>query len=168
MQNDNSQTQKPLFLGPGAQIEGDVRLGQDVSIWHNAVIRTESELVTIGDRSNIQDGCILHTDPGYPIQIGSNVTIGHGAIIHGATIEDDCLIGMGAILLNGSHIKKGSLIGAGTLVGEGKTIEENSLVIGVPGKVIRTLGEKDRQDIRHNADHYVEEARKKALAATKN
>ena len=151
----------PMFQGPGAVIEGDVRFGQDVSVWHNAVIRTESAPITIGDRSNVQDGCVIHTDPGYPVRIGKNVTIGHGAIVHGATIEDDCLIGMGAILLNGCHIKKGSLIGAGSLVGEGKTIEEKSLVVGLPGKVIRTLDEKAVESNRQNAAHYVEEAAKR-------
>lgn len=159
----------PMYQGSHVVIEGDVRFGEQTSVWHNAVIRTESAPVTIGEATNIQDGCIIHTDPDFPVEIGNEVTVGHRAIVHGAVIEDDCLIGMGAIILNGAHIKKGCLIGAGALVPEGKTIEEGSLVVGVPGKVIRKLNAQEIENQRGNAVHYVKEAQKKLqLAATEN
>ncbi|WP_317300594.1 gamma carbonic anhydrase family protein [Allobaculum stercoricanis] len=161
-QNDK-WSNKPMYQGKNVVIEGDVRFGRDTSVWHNAVVRTESEPITIGHATNIQDGCILHTDANYPIHIGQHVTIGHGAIIHGATIEDDCLIGMGAIVLNGAHLQKGCLVGAGTLIPEHKTIEAGSLVVGVPGKVIRKLSPQDIEQQRQNAFHYVCEAKKKQL-----
>ncbi len=149
---------EPFFIGPGAIVEGDVRFGPEVSIWHNAVIRTESAPITIGEGSNIQDGCVLHTDPGYPITIGKHVTIGHGAIVHGAQIEDDCLIGMGAVILNGARIRKGSLIGAGALVGEGKEIGPGMLALGVPAKEIRKLTPQEQANAIENAKHYVDQA----------
>ena len=158
-QSDEAASPEPLFRGPGAVIEGDVRFGPDVSVWHNAVIRTESDPITIGEGSNIQDGCILHTDPGYPILIGKNVTIGHGAIVHGAVIEDDCLVGMGAVILNGAHIKKGSLVGAGAVVGEGKIINPGMLALGVPAKEIRKLTPEEQEHSIENAKHYVNQAR---------
>lgn len=158
---ENKWFKQPMYQGKHVVIEGNVRFGEETSVWHNAVIRTESAPITIGKASNIQDGCILHTDPGYPIHIGQHVTIGHGAIVHGAVIEDDCLIGMGAIILNGAHLKKGCLVGAGTLIAENKKIEAGSLVVGVPGKVIRKLSEQDIEKNRQNALHYVCEAKKK-------
>lgn len=159
----------PMYQGKYVVIEGDVRFGQQTSVWHNAVIRTESAPITIGQATNIQDGCILHTDPDFPIQIGNHVTIGHRAVVHGAVIEDDCLIGMGAIILNGAHLKKGCLIGAGALVPEGKTIEEGSLVVGVPGKIIRQLSAQEIENQKDNAMHYVKEAQKELKkAATKH
>lgn len=156
---DSKMNSRPLYAGPGAVIEGDVRFGRDVSVWHNAVIRTESEPVIIEDGSNVQDGCIIHTDPGFPVRIGRNVTIGHGAIVHGAHIEDDCLIGMGAIVMNGAVIRKGSIIAAGALISEGRQIEPDSLMAGVPARLLRQTGESDRQSIEENAAHYVLAAR---------
>ena len=151
----------PLYTGSHVLIDGDVRFGQDVSVWHNGVIRTEDEPVRIGDRTNIQDGCVIHTDEGYPVTIGNDVTIGHRAIVHGATIEDGVLIGMGAIIMNGARIGKGSIIGAGALVSENKVIEPGSLALGMPARVIRKLGEQEYSANLASADHYVRIARQK-------
>lgn len=155
----NFDRQIPMFLGPGAVLEGEIQFGDDVSVWHNAVIRTESAPIPIGSGSNIQDGCVLHTDPGYPIMIGKNVTIGHGAIVHGAVLEDDCLIGMGAVLLNGAHIRKGAMVGAGAVVGEGKEIGPGKLALGVPARIMRDLRPEEIEQNRENARHYVKQAR---------
>lgn len=157
---------KPLYLGPGAQIEGDVQFGDGVSVWHNAVLRTESEPIRIGTGSNVQDLCVLHTDPGHPVEIGQHVTLGHGAIVHGAAIEDDCLIGMGAIIMNGARIGKGSIIAAGALIPEGKQIEAGSLAMGVPARTVRTLSDEEIAASRRNALHYVREAEKRIRTAS--
>ena len=157
--HENYDHQIPMFLGPGAVLEGAVQFGDDVSVWHNAVIRTESAPITIGSGSNIQDGCVLHTDPGYPVVIGQNVTVGHGAIVHGAIIEDDCLIGMGAVILNGAHIHKGAMVGAGAVVGEGKEVGPGKLALGVPARILRDLSEKEIERNRENARHYVKQAK---------
>ncbi|UNT95652.1 gamma carbonic anhydrase family protein [Allobaculum mucilyticum] len=151
----------PMFEGKHAVIEGDVLFGEDVSVWHNAVIRSESEPVRIGARSNIQDNCVLHTDEGYPLTIGEDVTIGHGAIVHGAVIEDGVLIGMGSIVMNGARIKKGALVAAGAVVPEHKMVEEGELVAGIPAKVLRIRSEEEQKDAIENADHYVKAARKR-------
>lgn len=146
---------KPLFQADSAIVEGDVRFGSGVSLWHHAIVRTEEEPIIIGEDVNIQDGCILHTDHGFPITVGNRVTIGHRAIIHGAVIEDDCLIGMGAIVMNGARIKKGSVVAAGALVAEGKQIGPEALVAGVPARELRKTTPADRQNILENADHYL-------------
>ncbi len=159
---DKSKTTEPLYLHPSAVVEGDVRFGQDVSIWPTAVIRTESAPVIIGDAVNIQDGVIIHTDPDFPVQIGDRVTLGHRALVHGATIEQDALIGMGAIVMNGAVIGEGSIVGAGALVPQGKQIPPRSLVMGMPGKVIRLLSDDEVEHNRQNAAHYVQEAKIKS------
>src|SRR3954464_6551557 len=137
------------FVHPLAVILRDVKLGARVSVWPTAVIRGDSDSITIGDDSNVQDGTIVHADAGVPTTIGKRVAIGHRAIVHGATIEDDCLIAMGAILLNGVHVGTGSIVGAGAVCREGMVIPPNSLVIGIPAKVKRETTPEERERIRH-------------------
>lgn len=149
-----------VYKGENVVIKGDVKLGNDANIWHNAVIRGDSNSISIGSNTNIQDNCVIHVDKDYPCVIGKNVTIGHGAIIHGCTIEDNCLIGMGAIVLNGAHIKEGSLIGAGALVSEHKEIGPNVLAYGSPCKEVKELSDENKKLIEENAKEYVLEARK--------
>ncbi len=144
-----------IFIAPNATILGDVNLGDDVTILFGAVLRADQAPITIGSRSNVQDNAVIHESAGRPVTIGQNVSIGHGAIVHGATIEDNCLIGMGAIVLNGAVIGKGSLIAAGALVAENKVIPPGSLVIGVPGKIIRELTPEELAGNLKNADTYV-------------
>lgn len=148
------------FVAPNATIAGDVTLGDDVTVLFGAVLRADMAPITIGSRSNVQDNAVIHESIGHPVTIGKNVSIGHGAIIHGCTIEDDCLIGMGAIVLNGAVIGRGSLIAAGALVSERKVIPENSLVIGVPGKVVRELDPEEAAGNLKNADTYVSVGRR--------
>ena len=134
------QLPEEYWIAPSAEVIGDVTIARDVSIWFQAVLRGDNEPMKIGVGSNIQEHAMLHSDPGFPLTIGRDVTVGHRAIVHGCEIEDGCLIGMGAIILNGAKIGKNSLIGAGALVGEGKVIPEGSLVLGVPGKVVLSVG----------------------------
>jgi len=131
------------WVAEDATVIGNVEIGEDVSIWFGAVVRGDNDLITIGPGSNIQDDCVLHVDPGFPIHIGEGVAIGHKAMLHGCAIGDGTLIGMGAIVLNGAVIGEQCLIGANTLVGEGKVIPPRSLVLGSPGKVVREMTEKD-------------------------
>ncbi len=145
----------------GAKIIGDVTLGKNVSVWYNAVIRADHEPVDIDDNSNVQDNCVIHVTEGYPVKIGKNVSIGHGAIIHGCTIEDDVLIGMGAIILNGAKISKNCLVGAGALITENKEFPEGSLIIGSPAKAVKQLTEEQLNSIKENADEYIKLAFKK-------
>lgn len=128
-----------FYLAPGAIVIGDVRIGRNVSIWFNAVLRGDNEPIVLGDGSNIQDGCVVHTDPGYPVEIGDNVTVGHNAIIHGCRIGDGSLVGMGATVLNGAQIGPRCLIGANSLVREGMVVPDGSLVVGVTAQIVRTL-----------------------------
>lgn len=145
----------PPWIAPGARVIGRVNIGEHASIWFNAVIRADNETITIGDRANVQDGAVLHADPGYPLTIGSDCTVGHGAVVHGCTVEDRCLIGMGATVLNGASIGCGSIIGANALVPEGRTIPPHSLVVGVPGRVVRNLGSETTAYIERLASEYV-------------
>lgn len=153
---------KAAFVAPTAVISGDVIMGVDSSIWFNAVIRGEVDSIRIGNRSNIQDNTMLHSDYDCPITIGEGVSIGHNSIIHGATVEDDVIVGMHATVLNGSVIGRGSLIAAGALVKEGTVVPERSLVVGVPGKVVRTFTEEEVSRQKNNAQVYVEDAREYA------
>lgn len=139
----------------GAKVVGDVTLGDNVGIWYNAVVRGDEAPISIGERSNVQDNCVVHVSEGKPVSIGKNVSVGHGAIIHGCTIDDNVIIGMGAIVLNGAHIKANSLVGAGALVTENKEFPEGSLIIGSPAKAIRQLSEEEIEGIYDNADEYV-------------
>jgi carbonic anhydrase/acetyltransferase-like protein (isoleucine patch superfamily) len=144
------------FIHPLAYVAGDVTLGARVSVWPTAVIRGDSDAITIGDDSNVQDGTVVHVDDGMPTTIGKRVAIGHRAIIHGSTVEDDCLIAMGAILLNGVHVGTGSIVGAGAMCPEGMRIPPNSLAIGIPARVIRETTDAERDRIRKTVSAYVE------------
>ena len=147
-----------FWIAPDAQVVGHVILAEDVGIWFGAAIRGDNEPIRIGARSNIQEGAVLHSDMGFPLTIGADVTIGHRAILHGCSIGDGALIGMGATVMNGARIGAGSIIGAGALVTEGKEIPEGSLVMGAPAKVIRALDAETRQRLLGSAAHYVENA----------
>ena len=149
-----------FWIAPDAPVVGHVILAEDVGIWFGAAIRGDNEPIRIGARSNIQEGAVLHSDMGFPLTIGADVTIGHRAILHGCTIGDGALIGMGATVMNGARIGAGSIIGAGALVTEGKEIPEGSLVMGAPAKVIRALDAETRQRLLGSAAHYVENARR--------
>ena len=148
-----------VFVAETATVVGDVTIARDSSVWFSAVLRGDGAPITIGQGCNIQDGAIVHVDPGYPSVIGDRVTIGHGAIVHGATVEDDVLIGMGAILLNGARVGSLSIIAAGTVISEGNEIPQRSLVMGVPGKVVRPVTDADIERIRDGSLHYVERAK---------
>ena len=150
-----SRVHPTAFVHPLAIILGDVTLGARVSVWPTAVLRGDSDSITIGDDSNVQDGTIIHADKGIPTTVGKRVAIGHRAIVHGSTIADDCLIGMGAILLNGVHVGSGSIIGAGAVCREGMRVPPNSLVVGVPGKVIRETTAAERERIKFTVDAYL-------------
>ncbi|WP_102959837.1 gamma carbonic anhydrase family protein [Mangrovicella endophytica] len=148
------------WIAPSAAVIGQVTLGAEVGIWFGAVLRGDNEPITIGARTNVQELVMIHTDPGLPATIGEGCTIGHSAIIHGCTIGDNTLIGMGATILNGARIGRNCLIGAGALVTEGKEIPDNSLVIGAPGKVARELDEAAIEKLRQSAANYVANARR--------
>ena len=150
----NPNIHPSCYIAPSAVIIGDVTLEKDCSIWPNAVIRGDENTIKIGEKSNIQDCCVIHTDKEHIVTIGKYVTLGHGAIVHGAEIENECIIGMHATILNGAKIGRGSIIGANALVTENMEIPENSLVIGIPGKVIKN-SEKFREMARRNAEEYV-------------
>jgi carbonic anhydrase/acetyltransferase-like protein (isoleucine patch superfamily) len=148
------------FVADTAVVIGNVLLRANASVWFNAVIRGDNELITIGEGSNVQDGAVLHTDPGSPLTIGSHVTIGHKAMLHGCTIGDNSLVGINAVVLNGARIGRNCLIGANALVTEGKEIPDNSMVLGSPGKVVRELTPEQIEGLRRSALHYVENARR--------
>lgn len=143
------------WVHPAATVIGDVTLGDDASVWPAAVIRGDRDAITIGAETNVQDGAVLHCDPGLPLEIGARVTIGHRAVVHGCTIEDGALIGIGAIVLNGARIGAGSLIAAGAVVAERQEIPPHSLVVGVPAKVLRPLNEDQRQRVERGYATYV-------------
>lgn len=147
------------LIVPTAVVLGDVTIAVEASVWFNAVVRGDSERIVIGRQTNVQDLCVLHADPGYPCLLGERVTVGHGAIVHGAVVEDDCLIGMKAVIMNGARIGRGSIIGAGAVITEGTVIPGNSLVLGTPGKVVRPTTDQDRERISHAAEHYVAAAK---------
>ena len=144
-----------MFIHPLAVVIGNVTLGDRVSVWPTAVIRGDSDSITIGDESNVQDGTVIHADNGKPTKIGKRVAIGHRAIIHGSTIDDDSLIGMGAILLNGVHVGSGSIVGAGAVCREGMVIPPNSLVLGIPGRVLRQTTHAERDRISETVNAYL-------------
>ena len=152
---------KNIYTGNNVVITGEVSLSEDVSIWHNAVLRGDEGSITIGSRTNIQDLVMIHTGmPDYSVIIGHDTTIGHSAIIHGCTIGDECMIGMGAIIMNGAKIGNQCIVAAGYIVTEHKTFPEKSLILGSPAKLLRTLTDDEIQKIRDNAEAYVTSARK--------
>ena len=144
------------YIAPTAVLIGSVVLEKNASVWFNAVLRGDNEVITIGENSNVQDGAVLHTDPGIKLTIGRNVTVGHKVMLHGCTIGDGSLIGIGSIVLNGAKIGKNCLIGANCLITEGKEIPDNSLVMGAPGKVVREISEDQAKALAGGAMHYVE------------
>lgn len=148
--------EKRYYLASGAVVTGDVELGNDVSIWHNAVLRGDSGKITVGDRTNIQDGCIVHEET----HIGADCTVGHGAIVHGCTVGDGCLIGMGAIVLNGAVLGAGCLVGAGAVVTGKTNAPAGSVLLGSPAKIVKELTAEQMQQQKQDAMHYVELARK--------
>jgi carbonic anhydrase/acetyltransferase-like protein (isoleucine patch superfamily) len=154
-----SKIHKSVYVAEGSVVKGDVEVGEDSSIWYHAVVRADSDQIRIGKRTNIQDNVVVHTDAGFPVTIGEGVTIGHNAVIHGCSIGDNTLIGMGAIVLNGTKIGKNCLIGAGALVTGGSEIPDGSLVIGNPGKIRRVLRDEEIEGNRSNAAEYVTHAK---------
>lgn len=143
------------YIHPLAAIIGDVTLGPRVSVWPTAVIRADTDTISIGADTNVQDGAVLHVDRGFPLVVGARVSIGHRAVLHGATVEDDCLIAMGAILLNRVHVGRGSIIGAGALCPEGMEVPPGSLVIGLPGRVVRATSPAERERITRTVESYL-------------
>ncbi len=150
------------FVAPGAHVIGRVQLEEDANIWFGCVLRGDNEWITVGARTNIQENSILHTDMGFPLTIGADCTIGHGVILHSCTIAENCLVGMGATILNGAKIGRNSLVGANALVTEGKEFPDNSLIVGSPAKVVRTIGDDAIARHLESAAHYVENARRYA------
>lgn len=146
------------WVAPDAVVIGSVELGDQASIWFKAVVRADNDSITIGDRSNVQDGAVLHVDPGTPLKLGTGVTVGHNVMLHGCAIGDNSLIGINAVVLNGACIGRNCIIGANTLVPEGMEVPDNSLVVGSPGKVVKEIGDHHRQMLEHSARHYVEHA----------
>jgi len=147
------------WVAPDATVVGDVRLGANSSVWFGAVIRAENDTVFIGDGCNVQDGCVLHVDPGYPLTLHSNVTVGHKVMLHGCTVEEQSLIGIGSILLNGCVIGSQSIVGANTLIPEGKEFPDGVLILGSPGKVVRELTEQERSGLLNSANAYIQNAK---------
>ena len=149
------QVDPSAWVAPHARLVGDVTVGPEASVWYTTVVRGDGDQIRIGARTNIQDGCVLHTDPGLVLDVGAGVSVGHRAVLHGCVIEDDCLIGMGSIVMNGARIGAGSLVAAGSLVTEGTQVPPRSLVVGSPPKVRRELSDDELVIVRYNATHYV-------------
>ncbi len=149
-------TKGDYWIAPNAVVIGSVVLENNVSLWFNVVVRGDNDVITLGENSQVQDGSVLHTDPGLPLTLGRNVSIGHMAMLHGCTIGDGCLIGIKSVIMNGAVVGKNCLIGANTLISENKTIPDGSLVIGSPGKVVRQLSAEEIAGIQGFADHYVQ------------
>lgn len=154
------------FVAPGAVLAGDVSIGGQSSVWYNSVVRGDMAPVHIGAATNIQDLSMLHVDAGMPCFVGDRVSVGHRVILHGCTVEDECLVGMGAILLNGVHLGSGSVVAAGALITEGTRIPAGSLVMGMPARVVRAVDASLRADIDFAWQHYVEQARDHATGKT--
>ncbi|MFN9750014.1 MAG: gamma carbonic anhydrase family protein [Planctomycetota bacterium] len=153
--NLTPQTAEAIWIAPGAVVVGDVTLGPRASVWFGAVLRGDTESLVVGADTNLQDQVVLHADPGFPCRLGDRVTVGHGAIVHGATVESDSLIGMRATLLNGAVIGAGSVVAAGALVTEGKVFPERSLIVGVPARRLRGIEPQDAERIARGWKHYV-------------
>ncbi len=148
------------FIAPNAAVIGNVTLHENSSVWFSCVLRGDAERIEVGAGSNIQDGTVLHADPGFPMVVGKNVTVGHNAMLHGCTIGDGSLVGINAVVLNGAKVGKGCLIGANALVTEGMEIPDGSLVLGSPAKIKTQLSEQQQLALMHNADHYMGNARR--------
>ena len=144
------------FIADNATLIGSVIIHNDVSIWFNVVIRGDNDPITIGEGTNIQDGAVIHTDEGIPLNIGKGITVGHQAMLHGCTIGDNSLIGIHAVILNNAEIGKNCIIGANCLITQGKVIPDNSMVLGSPGKIVREVNEEEIQELKHSAEHYIQ------------
>ena len=149
-----------FWIAPNASVIGEVNLERDASIWFNAILRADNEPITIGEGSNVQDGAIIHTDPGYACNIGKKVTVGHMAMLHGCSIGDGSLIGIGSVVLNGAKIGKNCIIGSKALVTEGMDVPDGSMVLGIPGKIKKTLTEEEQSFVPLGADHYIDNYKK--------
>ena len=154
LKDKKPQSSGENWVAPNATIIGDVTLEKNSSIWFNAVLRGDIENILVGEGSNVQDGSVLHTDPGYPLKVGKNVTIGHLVMLHGCTIGDNSLIGIGAVILNNAKIGNNCIIGAKTLIAENKEIPDDSLVVGSPGRVLRKVTEDEKKAVLENTRHY--------------
>ncbi len=154
------QIASSAWIAPNATVIGDVRLAANASIWWNAVLRGDNDPISIGENSNIQDGSVLHTDEGVPMNIGANVTVGHLVMLHGCAVGDGSLIGIGSIILNRAVIGRNCIVGANTLIPEGKVYPDRVLIVGSPGKVMRELSDEDVARLQGSAAHYVENARR--------
>ena len=154
------EVQPDAWVASNATLIGKVKIEKNSSIWFNAVLRGDIELISIGENSNIQDGSVLHTDPGYNLNVGKGVTVGHMVMLHGCQISDDTLIGIGSIILNNAKIGKNCIIGANSLITENKIIPDNSIVVGSPGRVLRKVTEEEIKAIHENAKHYVDGSKK--------
>jgi len=152
------QVAESAWVAPGAFVIGDVYLGEESSVWYGAVLRGDTEPIRIGDRTNVQDGCILHADPGFPAVVGEGCVVGHNAVVHGCEIGDNCLVGMGATILNGAKIGDGSIVAAGAVVPEGREFPPRSLIVGVPAKRAGDLTDEQAADVERGASEYVERA----------
>ena len=152
------------WVAPGAFVVGDVHLGEDCSVWYGAVLRGDTEPIRIGARTNVQDGCVLHADPGFPATVGEGCVVGHNAVVHGCEVGDGCLIGMGAKILNGAVLQGDCLVGAGALITEGKRFEAGSLIVGSPARVVRLLTDDEKRALRVSAEHYAAKAAHYAAA----
>ena len=161
----NLRLDPSAWIAPGAVVTGDVELGPRASVWFNTVIRGDTAPISIGGETNVQDNSTVHVDAGFPAVIGARVTVGHRAIVHGCVVEDDCLIGMGSVLLNGVHIGTGSVVAAGAVVPEGARVPPGSLVVGVPARVTRPVDDALRERIRDTWEHYVAEAQRHRAGA---
>ena len=149
-----------FWIAPNASVIGDVNLERDASIWFNAILRADNEPITIGEGSNVQDGAIIHTDPGFACNIGKKVTVGHMAMLHGCSIGDGSLIGIGSVILNGAKIGKNCIIGSKALVTEGMEVPDGSMVLGIPGKIKKTLTEEEQSVGPLGAEHYIDNYKK--------
>ncbi|MEO8280157.1 MAG: gamma carbonic anhydrase family protein [Ideonella sp.] len=154
------QVAETAWVADNATVIGNVQLGENASVWFNAVLRGDTERLTIGTNSNVQDGSVLHADPGYPLTLGDNVTIGHQVMLHGCTVGDGSLIGIQAVILNGARIGRNCLVGAGALVTEGKEFPDGSLIVGSPAKAVRQLSDEQIANVHRAAAHYVDNARR--------
>lgn len=157
--NHSPQIHRSVLVAESAEVIGQVRIFEDASIWYQAVVRGDTESIEIQQRSNIQDGAVLHADPGFPLRVGQDVTVGHQAMLHGCTIGDGSLIGIQAVVLNGAVIGRNCLVGAGALIKEGAEFPDNSLIVGAPARVVRELDDKTMAALKASAEAYVEKAR---------
>ena len=165
--DDTPELAPSAWVADSAQVIGRVRLAEGSSVWYGAVLRGDNDWISLGARSNIQDGSVLHTDPGFPLTLGEDVTVGHQVMLHGCTIGDGALIGIQAVVLNGAKIGKNCLVGAGSVVTEGKEFPDNSLILGSPAKVVRELSPEQASRMRLAALHYVDNAQRHRLQLKK-